>query len=287
MDNYRRQQIQAQAWTLLQDAGVSALPVRPLEIAQHLQIHVEAKPASIAGASGWLIRNGDDYAIVYATHIDSLGFQNFSIAHELGHYSLAGHPEHIFLSGDQHASRAGFSSTDAFEQEADYFAACLLMPKPLCLPLIHRNVDGMSAVRALADSCQTSLVASALRYAEIGPMPAGVIQCQRGRVEFCATYPLLSRVGWAKALARNAKVPDHSATWRLAEDHAAVAAGEEDSDTAPASEWFSGASGRYELVEEVIGLGTFGRTLTLLTVTEADEDEDNDDDEEWSPPRFR
>ena len=286
MDSYRRQQIQAQAWTLLQDTGVSALPVRPLEIAQRLQIHVEAKPAAIAGASGWLIRNGDEYAIVYATHIDSVGFQNFSIAHELGHYSLAGHPEHIFLSGNQHSSRAGFSSTDAFEQEAHYFAACLLMPKPLCLPLIIRNVDGMSAVRALAESCQTSLVASALRYAEIGAVPAGVIQCHRGRVEFCATYPLISRVGWAKALVRNAKMPEHSATWRLAEDHAAVVAGWEDSDTAPASDWFSGASGRYELVEEVIGLGTFGRTLTLLTLTEADEDDDDDDDE-GSPLRFR
>lgn len=287
MDSYRRQQIQAHAWSLLQEAGVSALPVRPLEIAQHLQIHVEAKPASIAGASGWLIRSGDDYAIVYATHIDSPGFQNFSIAHELGHYSLPGHPEHIFLSGDQHASRAGFNSADAFEQEADYFAACLLMPKPLCTPLIHRNIDGMEAVRALANSCQTSLVASALRYAEIGPIPAGVIQCQRGRVEFCATYPLLSRVGWAKALTRNTKVPDHSATWRLAEDHAAVLAGGEDSDTAPASEWFAGASRGYELVEEVVGLGKFGRTLTLLTLGDADEVEDKGGDEEWDPPKLR
>ena len=62
-------------------------------------------------------------------------------------------------------------------------------------------------------------------------------------------------------------------------------AGREASDTVPPSEWFSGASGRYELVEEVIGSGTFGRTLTLLTVTEADDD--NDGHEECSPPRFR
>lgn len=286
MDAYRRQQIQARALEVLKDAGVTSLPVKPIEIAEHLEIRVEAKPASMSGASGWLICNGDKFAIVYATHIDNLGFQNFSIAHEIGHYCLDGHPEHIFKNGNEHMSRAGFSSADVIEHEADYFAACLLMPKPMCLPLINKNSDGMAAVTSLATKCETSLVASALRYAEIGHLPAGVIQCHNGRVEFCATHTLQAHVGWARPLSRNAKVPCDSATQRLSEDREAVVRGGEDSDSAPASDWFSGASGKYGLLEEVVGLGKFGRTLTVLTLEDAEDDEEEESGR-WEEPRFR
>lgn len=285
MDSYRRQQIQAKALEVLRDAGVSSLPVKPKDIAEHLEMKVEPKPSSMSGASGWLICNGNRFAIVYATHIDNLGFQNFSIAHEIGHFCLDGHPEYIFRSSNEHMSRAGFSSADAIEQEADYFAACLLMPKPLCLPLINKNSDGMAAVTSLATKCETSLVASALRYAEIGHLPAGVIQCYNGRVEFCATHTLLAHVGWARPLSRNTKVPRDSATQRLSEDREAILRGGEDGDSAAASDWFSGASGKHGLSEEVIGLGKFGRTLTVLTLEDADEKTEESD--RWEEPRFR
>ncbi|MCM5601439.1 ImmA/IrrE family metallo-endopeptidase, partial [Xanthomonas hortorum] len=88
MDSYRRQQIEAKAQDMLNDAGVLALPINPMKIAAHLDIQVHAKPADSSGASGWLVRQGNDFAIIYATHIESPGFQNFSVAHELGHYCL-------------------------------------------------------------------------------------------------------------------------------------------------------------------------------------------------------
>ncbi|MCO5055456.1 hypothetical protein [Thermomonas sp.] len=47
---------------------------------------------------------------------------------------LDGHPEHVFRNGGEHASHAGFGSADAIEREADYFSACLLMPKALQAP---------------------------------------------------------------------------------------------------------------------------------------------------------
>jgi hypothetical protein len=51
---------------------------------------VRAKKTT-GGVSGMLLRNGDDFGILYATHIKSSGFQRFSISHELGHYFLPGH----------------------------------------------------------------------------------------------------------------------------------------------------------------------------------------------------
>ncbi|XMM85554.1 ImmA/IrrE family metallo-endopeptidase [Stenotrophomonas maltophilia] len=274
MDSYRRQQIEAKAQDMLNDAGVVSLPINPMEIAKHLDIQVHAKPPIASGASGWLLRQGNDFAIIYATHIESPGFQNFSVAHELGHFCLDGHPEYIFKQGSEHASRGGFGSPDPIEREADYFASCLMMPKSLCKPIINKNGDGMAAVRSLAETCNTSLTAAALRYAEIGHLPTGVLQCLNGRVEFCAIYPLQSHVGWAKPLGRNMKVPSDSATQRLADDPDAIRAAMEDSDSAEASDWFFGAKSGVYLTEEAIGLGSYGRTLTLLTLEEEEQSEE-------------
>lgn len=287
MDSLRRRTIEAKAEELLREAGVTGLPVNPIQLAEHLGIQVTAKPPSIRGASGWLIRSGDDFGIVYATYIDSIGFQHFSIAHELGHYMLDGHPEHVFRNSVEHASRAGFEATDHVEREADYFAACLLMPKHFCKPLINRSRDGMAAVLHLANQCEASLTAAALRYAEIGQLPIGVVQAHQGKVEFCATYSLQAHVGWARPLMRNAKVPADSATHRLSEDQDAVLRSGEDSDSCEAGDWFPGADRNAGLIEEVVGLGKFGRTLTLLTLDPAAIDDEYEEDDRWEEPRFR
>jgi Zn-dependent peptidase ImmA (M78 family) len=105
--------------------------------------------------------------IAYATHIKSEGFQRFSIAHELGHYFLEGHPDAVFKSGDIHESRAGFGSADQIELEADHFAAGLLMPSHLFAAAAGRYSDGLEAIKGLAADSKTSLTASAIRYAEL------------------------------------------------------------------------------------------------------------------------
>lgn len=287
MDSLRRRTIEAKAEELLRDAGITALPIKPAQLAEYIGIQVNPKPASIKGASGWLVRSGDEFAIIYATYIDSIGFQHFSIAHELGHYMLDGHPDHVFRNGAEHASHAGFEAVDAIEREADYFAACLLMPKELCRPLISRRRDGLEAVLHLAGECESSLTAAALRYAEIGQLPVGIVQAYQGKVEFCAAYPMQAHVGWARPLLRNAKVPAESATRRLSQDREAIMRGGEDSDSSDAIDWFPGADSNACVVEEVIGLGKFGRTLTILTLDPDATGKEDGDDDRWEEPRFR
>lgn len=287
MDSYRRQQIEAKAKALLTELGINELPVDPIAVAKALDIQVHAKAADASGSSGWLIRQGNNFAIVYATHVDNLGFQSFSVAHELGHYCLDGHPEHVFRLGNEHISRGAFSSSDPVEREADYFAACLLMPRHLCSSLVAKAKDGMAAVLSLASACNTSLVAAAIRYTEIGHVASGVVQCLNGRVEFCAIHPLQAHVGWARPLPRNSKPPMHSATARLSADPLSVRGAQEDSESLEASEWFSGARSGIYLNEEVIGLGRFGRTLTLLTIEDGCYEEDEEETQERHGLRFR
>jgi len=284
MDSYRRQQIRAKAQALLDDAGITGLPVDPKAIAQHLDIIVAAKPAHIAGASGWLVRAGESFAIIYATHIANLGFQRFSIAHELGHYWIDTHPEHIFKNGGKHESHAGFGSADPIELEADYFAACLLMPSSLCLRLISKSRDGMDAVKTLAVTCETSLSASAIRYAELSKVPSAIIVSTNGIIDYCFDSNLRREIGWPSPLKRGTRVSKNSATDRLANDANSVVQATEDSDSGSASDWFFGAEAKTSLIEEAVGLGSYGKVLTLLTLEELDED---DQESEWEEPRFR
>jgi len=146
--------------------GCDALPVDPFAITEANSIVVEAMPPSSKGFSGFLQRVGEEYGIAYATHIDSEGFRRFSISHELGHYFLEGRIEALFATSDIHESRAGFTSGEPYEMEADHFAAGLLMPRKLFVPALERTGQGIAAIQALAALCTTSLVATAIQYAQ-------------------------------------------------------------------------------------------------------------------------
>src|SRR5690606_130086 len=82
------------------------IPIDPFEIARSEGIMVLEKPVA-GGVSGMFLRVGDEFAIAYAAHLANEGFQRFSVGHELGHYFLEGHIEHVLKAGDVHESRAG------------------------------------------------------------------------------------------------------------------------------------------------------------------------------------
>lgn len=113
-------------------------------------------------------------------HLDSDTFPDinsgrarFTIAHELGHALIDDHrlglltndlEPHIseYLLGDQKKE---------VELEADYFASCLLMPETLFTSKCNSFEDGFSfnVFSYLQDIFKTSLLATILRYADIGP----------------------------------------------------------------------------------------------------------------------
>ena len=70
------------------------LPISPFQVAKEEGIEVLAKPTT-GGVSGMLLRVGDDFTIVYAHHLHNEGYERFSVAHELGHYFLPGHIDHV------------------------------------------------------------------------------------------------------------------------------------------------------------------------------------------------
>ena len=174
----------AAAERVIREQGITSLPVDPIAIARSIGIDVEEKPASNAGVSGMLIRLDDEFCIAYAADIRSPGFRRFTIAHELGHYFLEGHVDAIFADGPVHESRAGFLSTVSYELEADHFAARLLMPNTLFYAALRGVADGLAAVESLADTCCTSLTATAIRYTECTPDPVAIVISSGNKVDY-------------------------------------------------------------------------------------------------------
>src|SRR3546814_11547152 len=96
-------------------------------IAASRDIEVKEKRDTTGGVSGMLLRHGDVFGILYATHIRSEGFHRFSVGHELGHYFLDGDIDHILPNDGIHTSHAGYVSADPYELAAEPFASGLMM----------------------------------------------------------------------------------------------------------------------------------------------------------------
>jgi len=266
-----------------------ALPIDPFAIAAEFKITVAAKPASHPGVSGMLVRVGNEFAIAYATHIDNEPFQRFSVAHELGHYFLPGHPEAVFDARGIHESRAQFTSKDRYEMEADGFAAGLLMPRHLFFPALERAGQGLAAVESLADLCKTSLHATAIRLAQCTRDPAAIVVSSGSRIDHCFMSEVLKAVNGIDWLHKREAVPRSTPTFTFNQDAENVRRATRIEDTSNLQDWFGGRR-RIAIDEDVIGLGTYGKTLTVLYNINMPEPEEEEDEaalvESWTP-RFR
>lgn len=289
---FRLKMAKQKAEALLRDEGVTSLPVDPFAIASSRDIEVRPMPESSGGVSGMLLRHGDMFGILYATHIKSEGFQNFSVSHELGHYFLDGHLDHILPEDGAHTSHAGFISGDPYELEADQFAAGLLMPEVPFKRALARQNSGLEVVESLAGLCRTSLTATAIRYAELTDDAIAVVISTGSTIDFCFmsdTMKSLPQLSWIK---KGTAVPHGTATARLNASARRIADGDRDESEIDIMDWLGGARSACA-IEQVIGLGGYGKTLTVLTCPsvrdETFEDEEGDDadlNERWTP-RFR
>ena len=285
---FRLEMAEREGEAVLRSLGIHSLPIHPVEIAKRHGIVVKPKPDAAAGVSGMLLRYGDTFGILYATHIASKGFQRFSIAHELGHYFLDGHIDHVLRDGP-HSSNADFSSPDPYELEADSFAAGLLMPSHLFRRELNQEDQGLAAIEALADLCQTSLTATAIRYAKLTEDVVAVVVSTGKAINLCQlsdAMKSLPEITWPK---KGDLVPPSTATAEMNADPARVALLDRAEAEIDILDWLGGRRS-VRGTEQVMGLGSYGRTLTVLIVDEMYEDEDDDEEEalieSWTP-RFR
>jgi Zn-dependent peptidase ImmA (M78 family) len=287
----RRSVAEGTAALVLRDLKITKLKVDPTTIAERRDIVVQAKPDLHDGVSGMLVMVRDLFGIMYATKVKSRGFQNFSIAHELGHYFIDGHYDALMTTG-AHVSRAGFASVDPYEQEADFFAAALLMPEVPFRQETSKHPAGLAVIRHLADTCETSLTATAIRYAGLTRDAVAVIISTGPAIDYCFLSDSMKEAKGLSWLHKGSTIPSESMTATFNIDRDNVRCGREDKGNGLLNDWMGGIR-QYHVYEEVIGLGEYGRTLTVLSCRQLSqaEDPDIDDEEEalienWTP-RFK
>ena len=289
----RRTLLIRQAEHLLRDEGLLRLPVDLESLAKTRDIVIGPMTGPNTGVSGMLVRHGNTFGILYATNIPNEGFQRFSIAHELGHFFVDGHIDHISFDGGLHKSHADFVSSDPYEREADYFAAGLLMPETPVRGIIRKQPDGLCAIEAIQHEAQVSLTASAIRYVGLTESAAAVIVSQGDKIDYCFmsnTLKSFRDLTWPR---KGDPIPSGTVTASIARKPDELRRDARDSDEIDAMDWLA-SERSVQALEEVVGLGSYDRVLTVLTCpdlldegfTEEDEDSDEALEESWTP-RFR
>lgn len=179
MNRKRQKQIDGMAVDLLLETGLyNSAPIDVKAVARKLGIALlpYAFGDEIAGV---LMYDGQKTTIGYSETNYSTR-QRFTIAHELGHYTLGHQREGMFVdSADKYYSilyRDAKSSTGEYlqEREANAFAAALLMPADLLNEVIRNlqstlnlNDPDLDIIKVLSDKFEVSYQAMAFRLTNL------------------------------------------------------------------------------------------------------------------------
>ena len=206
------------------------------------------------------------------------------------HYYMPGHIDAVLGDNSIHQSHSGFVSQDPYEREADHFAAALLMPRHLFIPAMRKAGTGLAAVEYMQERCETSLTATAIRYAQCTGDPVAVVISTGNTIDYCFMSDALKDVGGIDWIRRSQVLPRGTPTFHFNQSEARVQAGERAEGTSDLQEWFGG-SRSIAMSEDVVGLGSYGKTLTVLYDIELpDEDEEREEaeiEESWTPRHRR
>jgi hypothetical protein len=191
------------------------------------------------------------------------GFENFSIAHELGHYFIEGHPEQIFKFGNMHKSAENFMSDNEIERQADAFAASLLMPETLFKDSLTEYEKGMTCIEAMSKLCNTSLTATAIRYTQLTDDKVIVIVSTNGIIDYCFLSKSVFNLKDIEIPKKGDKIPKGTATERISNDPLFLLKPDTLYQETDFRDWVECRKPK-NAAEEVKGLGKYGKVLTVI-----------------------
>jgi len=106
----------------------------------------------------------------------------FTFAHELGHFLIEEHQ--LALKKGSHPSKFKLDDQNIMEMEANYFAASLLMPYNQFKKACYRKKLSFNLINELAESFQTSSLATILRFVVAGTYPVMVSFFENKRLKW-------------------------------------------------------------------------------------------------------
>lgn len=210
----------------------------------------------LQGAEARLVHSpGADKAILRVRgDVAPSGRRRFAIAHELGHLKL----NHRAGSATQCSEKdfsAWYQGQKNQEVEANIFASELLMPEGLVKAHLTRTLPGLEVVERLANSFDTTLTASAIRYIELCDEPCAVVYSSNQKVCWFRANPLFR--GWIKIggpLSPNTHASDYFTTGTASQRMEIVRK----------DAWIDGASDRSTIKEQSRAFPRYNSVLTIL-----------------------
>ena len=187
----------------------------------------------------------------------------FTFSHELGHYFIDEHRNALVGGVGPHASFTDYQSDNPAEQEADSFAAALLMPTKRFNSAVKKRPPSMQSIRELAEQFGTSYSSTAIRYAKSDLHSAIVMRWTSEERKWCWSSEEMFQITGNKLYKPAEKIVVGSLTNSLLNEKME----EQSTKGSTLSAWCpfiaSGSKKDMIVAEEVMSLGSFG-VLTLL-----------------------
>ncbi len=210
INNQRLSWISSLAEQLAIDHCTADTYVNPHKIANHYGITFSCGnygPDSFDGLIEY--ENGKWHIYINEQKHSNVARHRFSFAHELGHYFIDEHANALSSGTVQaHPSYTELVSDNETEREADFFAACLLMPESLVRKdySMERKFS-FSFIKKLSVKYQVSQLAAIFRFFYLDLHPIVIVKSTAGKTN----WVMRSSDIWTRLKTRkNASVPEES-----------------------------------------------------------------------------
>jgi Zn-dependent peptidase ImmA (M78 family) len=128
---------------------------------------------------------GRPYSVItISTQISNPQRERFGIAHELGHLELHRNVDMFPCDTGSLNEWPVMGRASSIEQEANEFAACLLLPENIFGGICDELDPSMEVIKELAEQFGVSIMATARRFVEFCCTPAAIVWTERRQIKW-------------------------------------------------------------------------------------------------------
>jgi Zn-dependent peptidase ImmA (M78 family) len=286
---------ESKAVQLLEELGLTTLPINPFEIAITLDAPVKELDLG-KSCEGFLVIESTNAFIGLNSQIKSDKRKSFTVAHELGHLCMdvaLGKPQKIVCQASDIGSyKKGLRE---IEVRANKFASELLMPRNLVFDMIRGSELGWTGIDQLASAAMVSRTAAAQKFIQLTEEACALVVSQNRQLQWFKASPSFTL--FFNSDSRGFMGQSIADKIFLGEEP------EPNFEEVPASTWLRGRSSNLKdavIQEWSLPLNSHGQVLTVLwddtgISDDADEEDSDEEDEEsakidpnwgWETPTF-